>query len=452
MKLVDIFNQKKNINDLKNSMTNKKGAIFLCGQNLIEHKEKFSKVIDNKNFITLAYKNSSNILPSEPDILFIDTRIKDTNVPSKNVLIVYNNDGSPRLYKTIHRNNEFAPHIFINSQSSRDNIGVDYIGYGKYKNYIFDQFVNSNTITNKKTTDNYSQCLMFMYFLGIKEIYIFGAYNIEHPDIRKFRFSHHFNNMSLRGGYVIETGHMMHALSSHWWYTYLKNKGVCVFNVSKEGSLCERIPRIIFNDIFKEKKKNISNSGPDCCLFSFIQRRLDIDYYSKTHLKKEQRNFDACLTHYIWKGYFGGCMLNKTDNHSMVNICKPVHDVVVNKLYDNEIIFLLVLFKYPTIAIQHGLYKCEFPFQNHVLSPSIVGRVQYRHLPTTYKNCDKLITKIKFDYNKYYNNIQDSQIIGKHPQFKMSFGEIKRQVLTSISHKYIALCAYLISEENRIYK
>ena len=41
MNLIDIFNQKKNIKDLKNSMCNKKGAIFLCGQNLIEHKENF---------------------------------------------------------------------------------------------------------------------------------------------------------------------------------------------------------------------------------------------------------------------------------------------------------------------------------------------------------------------------------------------------------------------------
>jgi hypothetical protein len=40
----------------------------------------------------------------------------------------------------------------------------------------------------------------------------------------------------------------------HWWYIYLKNKGIEIFNVSKEGGLCKNIPRITFDDIFKEKK------------------------------------------------------------------------------------------------------------------------------------------------------------------------------------------------------
>jgi hypothetical protein len=203
----------------------------------------------------------------------------------------------------------------------------------------------------------------------------------------------------------------------------------------------------------KKKKENNCILCRECCLFSFIKNRLDIDYYSKNYLEKKLHNFDTCLNHYIWKGYFCGCKLNKNDDHSMINMCKPMRDIVINKLYDNEIIFLLVLFKYPKMAIKFGLNNCEFAFQNHILSPSILGTLQYKNLPTTYKACDKLITEIQFDYNKYYNNIKDTQVIGAHLQFQMLFGEIKKQAIKSISHKYIALCAYLIeSNENKIYK
>ena len=107
----------------------------------------------------------------------------------------------------------------------------------------------------------------------------------------------------------------------------------------KKEVYVKKIPRITFDDIFKEEKKNISNLSPDCCLFSFIKNRLEINYYSKNYLEN-LHNFDTCLSHYIWKGYFCGCKFNKNDNHSMINICKPIYDIVIHKVYDNEIIFL----------------------------------------------------------------------------------------------------------------
>ena len=387
MNLSELY-KKNGILSLKNSMVNKKGAIFLCGQNLHEHKNRFSEIFNNSNFITLAYKNSYNILPSDPNILFLDTRIKDTKIPSNNVLIVYNNDGSSKKYHKINRNKEFKPHIFINSKNTNLTKKINYIGYSNYEKYKFDQQLNENTITNAKTTDNYSQCLMFMDFLGIKEIYIFGAYNIAHPDVRTNRYSYHFNNIGMKGGYIIETGHMMHALSSHWWYKYLQNKNTNVYNVSKEGSLCNLIPRIEFDEIFKSNRKNIEISKNDCCLFTFIKNRLDTKYHSKSI--NIPNNFDKCLNHYICKGYFAGCKLNENDNHSMVEICKPLYKVIINKKYDIDIIFLFLLFKFPKIALSMSKKSCEFAFHNHVMAPLIL------HLWNFQMN-----TKIKF-YKKIY--------------------------------------------------
>ena len=40
--------------------------------------------------------------------------------------------------------------------------------------------------------------------------------------------------------------------------------------------------------------------------------------------------------------------------------------------------FYLVLFKYPKLGIDLGLNNCEFAFQNHILSPSILGTIQYK--------------------------------------------------------------------------
>ena len=434
---------KNSILSLKNSMINKKGVIFLCGQNLHEHKNRFSEILNNKEFVTLAYKNSYNILPSDPDILFLDTRIKDTKIPPENVLIIYNNDDSGEIYEKIPRNNEFKPHIFINSKNTKITKDINYIGYGNYVNYKFDQSITKNIITNANTTDNYSQCLMFMDFLGIKEIYIFGAYNIAHPDVRNNRYSHHFNNIHKKGGYVIETGHMMHALSSHWWYKYLQSKKVKVYNVSKEGSLCNLIHRINFDEIFKLNKKIIDVNKNDCCLFSLIKNRLDTKYYSRC--AGISNDFDKCLNHYIWKGYFAGCKLNKNDNHSMIEICKPLYKVIINKEYDIDIIFLFLLFKFPKMALNIRKKHCEFAFQNHVMSPLILNNNQSYFVPVTFNDCDKLIVDQNFDYIQYKIPEDGETFIGKKKIFKLKLKEIKH-LFKNIPEKYISFISYFVSK------
>lgn len=450
-----MFNETKNIETLKNSMEGKKGIIFLCGQNLEEYNinDNFEKLLKREDVISLAYKNSSNILPIEPDILFLDTRIKNTKIPSNKVLIAYCDDGTGRPYNKILRNEDFSPHIMINCINKHtNNSGINYIGYGKNINYEFGTSIKKNIMYNQKTTDNYSQSIMLMYYLGIKEIYMFGAYNIANPDVRNHRFSHHFNNKHKVGGYVIETGHMMHALSSHWWYKYLLKRGVKVYNVSNEGGLCKKIPRISYDDMFKNTQTSEENvivaedCKEDCCLFSFIENRLDVNFYAKEY--KTSPIFDNCLNHYIWKGYFCGCKLNINDNHSMVNMAKPLRDVIIHKKYDKDIIFLYLLFKYPKLAIEHKVNP-EFAFQNHVLSPLIYGKFKKFKkitLPLTYSDCDKYIEEFKFDYNNYYlQTFKDDKIFGYHPHWKCEF-KVFKEHLTHIEKKYMSLISHIIDK------
>ena len=452
MNLVELFNKTKKIQDIKNSMTGKKGVIFLCGQNLEEYNinDNFEKLLKREDVISLAYKNSSNILPVEPDILFLDTRIKDTKIPSSKVLIAYCDDGTSTPYNKIRRNEDFSPHIMINCiQKHANSSGINYIGYNKNINYEFGTTIKNNIMYNQKTTDNYSQSIMLMHYLGIKEIYIFGAYNIAHPDVRNNRFSHHFYNKNKKGGYVIETGHMMHALSSHWWYKYLLKRGVKVYNVSNEGGLCKKIPRISYTDMFKNVETientvvDSADCKEDCCLFSFIENRLDVNFYAKEF--KTPPIFDHCLNHYIWKGYFCGCKLNNNDDHSMVNMAKPLRDVIIHKKYDKDIIFLYLLFKYPKLGMQLK-QNPEFAFQNHVLSPIIYGKSQKITLPLTYSDCDKYIEESNFNYDNYYlQTFKDDKIFGYHPYWKCEFKVFKAH-LTHIEKKYISLISHIIDK------
>lgn len=427
-------------------MNNKKGVIFLCGQNLQEHdkNDNFLKLLKREDVVSLAYKNSSNILPIEPDILFLDTRIKDTKIPSSNVLIVYTDDGSQRPYNTIIRHEDFSPHVMINCIDKNNNqSGINYIGYNSNIDYKFGDTIKKNIMYNQKTTDNYSQSIMLMYYLGIKEIYIFGGYNISHPNVRDNRFSHHFNNKEKKGGYVVETGHLMHAMSSHWWYSYLLKRGVKVYNVSNEGGLCKKIPRINYENMFKTTENNkVDECDKDCCLFSFIKNRMDINFYSKEYYTREL--FDYCLNHYIWKGYFCGCKLNASDNHSMIDMAKPLRDVIIYKKYDKDIIFLYLLFKYPKLAFEHKSNP-EFAFQNHVLSPLIYGNFKNITLPLTYLDCDKYIKDSNFDYNNYYLSLKDDTMIGYHPHWKCKFKHSKIYI-NHIEKKYVSLISYIIEK------
>ncbi len=434
---------------LKNSIIGKKGVVLLCGQNLLEYSDKFDKFLNDPNIITLAYKNSSNILNKDPDILFLDTRIKNTRVPNDNTLIVYNNDGTTTEYETIYRSDEFSPHIFIKSHNSN---GIQYVGYKELSNYKFDEIIEGNTINNQSTTDNYSQCLLFLNYLGIKEIYILGAFNIKNPDIRKFNRSYHYYNIDKVGGYVIETGHMMHAMASHFWYKYLKEKGCSIYNVSQSGSLCEYIPRIDFNDIFTDDKTITNKPIDDCCLFSFISNRLDPDFYIENYIKDRNPTADKeqiCIKHYIWNGYFCGCKLNENDDHNMWDICEPLRRVIFDKKYDMKLLYLYNLFKYPKLAIRQGLKNSEFLFQNHILSPSILGDKNYKDLPLTWEECDLIIDKLQFNYEEIMQQNGDDKNFGGGA-FQMSMKEIKQHLPQGVHSKYIALVIYLITSSANV--
>lgn len=436
------------VTDLNNCTSNKRGAIFFCGSNLLENSDCFEQIMNDPNFVTLAYKNSTNILPKEPDILFLDTRIKDTQVPTNtNTLIVYNNDGSNIDYNDIYRSDEFKPDIFINSNSNISKQPLNYIGYGSLDKYKFDEKTEQNIIYNHKTSDNYSQSLLFMNYIGIKEIYIFGLYNLKEVNVRQCYISNHFNNIGYK--YIIETGHMMHALSSHFWYQHLQEQNCNVYNVSNEGVVCNKIPRIKPSEIYVENKKVIDCDKTDCCLYSFIQNRIDLDYYSTQCDIPKNCDMLNVIYHYITTGFYIGQQLNSNDNHSMVDLdcIHKLRDFSVAKNYDIDLVLLYLLLKYPSLGIRFEKNPI-FPFFSHILVPCLLGE-RYRIMPYNLVQLEDGIQKEEFDYVSLYKSIHDNDIIG-WGCFEKPFSVIKPLFPYKFTEKQIAYCNFLLNHESNI--
>lgn len=359
------FSQK--IRNLKNSCKDKKALLFSCGKNINEYKDKINKFKENKEYIYVAYKSSIEYLNNECDIFIYDyfySKLKD-NIKS-NLKIFYNDKkNSTNIYDF-----KLSPDIHFKYKKSHS------FGFiQEDKSVLEEDFIEDNIILTN-WIDVYFQIFFFLNYLGIKEIYLFGLYNCELvPNIYKNLVSKGSKINNTKNFVMKEPLDFIRIIQTEYLIEWALKNNIKLYNVSSEGAVTDKIPRILFDEIDKKNKETFIQKIPS------INDYLDYDYYQEKYkcckfIKNNKIDDNAkkqIINHYFTIGIYYCYCPNKetttiqlTTNDFDLNLCKlaffaclfPINKYQENKnilvkIYLIHVYHLLLFKKYDIKKICH---------------------------------------------------------------------------------------------------
>ena len=300
--LIKVTDEKKYSNEdiyknLENCLYNRKACVFSLGYNINEHKDKFHEFKKYQEFTICCWKSSVNFFDniSDVDIIgignYINNQTKYVQKIQDNFKVLFNN------YKKgyNHYNQVFKNFLQIYEK-----------GFSK------SEFINKNDKLQPPDEDDkilINNCdvfifkfIIFLFFLGIKEFYLFGFFiDTKWLDIRNYNYyddiisdAFHYYNTEDKSEYkkvsnvfelakfrVKEPGIMSEQINSYYLKDWIDFNNVTLYNVSKKGCYSNRIPRINFDSIFKSKKDIISSEYKYEDFVTQYDKYVDKDYLLK---------------------------------------------------------------------------------------------------------------------------------------------------------------------------
>ncbi len=318
--LFDIINnntKKEAYNKLKNCFNGKKCFLFSCGDNLIEHQADFDKILFNDDYLIAAYKSSIDVLNYNCDIIGIGNWINGSYLQNNKI---------NEVFKVLFTSDEWNKN-YSNTNSTIDSFNLSIIKkntksyYSPNDELVFDQ--------DFKINDYYScdiYCfIVFLKYLGIKELYLFGCYgsdkvinllNYTYENDIVVRKAHHYENNQ----------NIIRTIEPGWFFDQYQSsllgidKTIVIYNVSKYGCLSNNIKRIDFNSIFLDNKNYINSENTYEDIKNQLDKYLDINFYSKKYNVKN--NTIDCITDYFYIGYLLNRKLFKKDKKKELLIDK----------------------------------------------------------------------------------------------------------------------------------
>ena len=390
--------------NLKDCLKDKKGCVFSCGANINEHSDKFEQIKNDKSFVTCCIKSAIEVLNFETDIL---------------VLFGFINGN--------YLNNDKSDNSFILK-------GDDH----------FDYYVKDFYNLNKFTIDKYPfyeisfNIIHFLYYTGIKEIYLFGFYLADYMinDLTNYNYyddiiCNSFHNYDKPGTRIKENGILILQINSTILASYCDDNNILLYNVSEYGCLSNQIKRIGFECIFKNEKKIISSKIKYIDFLDEFNNKVDIDFYydnniinSEILISKTNNNNSnkfilnpkqfIVLKHIITTGIYSLKKVNKNDLKNEIKLNNFITDIMsmfsfilfypiplINKLLQAFFCHYLITFnKTFNVCFYNDFNKICCPeFYDNLLLLNIDGINNNKSYIDVF--CD-FFNEPKFKQNKYF--------------------------------------------------
>jgi hypothetical protein len=309
--LIDLSDQKKYTRsqireNLRDCLKGKKCCLFSCGDNLMDHSDRFNELYDDNEIVIACWKTSVSQLEYKCDILGMGGFYYQQHIYGSNIDGIFSLKFCASSLGSFDSHLEFtygAPNFLSASDS------ISFADKGNKNLYGID-------ILN---------FILFLKHLGISEIYLFGFFIADKMfDLLNYSYEsdiichnyHYFDTTTLnrksKSYRTLERGALSEQYQSSILADWCDHTSVKIYNVSTRGCLSNKIPRIDFDSIFTQNKKNIDAECEYTDIKAQLDRYLDMNYYSKRYGVVKNRS--ACHAHYMHMGHYLNRKLFKTDD------------------------------------------------------------------------------------------------------------------------------------------
>lgn len=289
----------------------KKCYLFSCGHNLKEHQEKYKNLKKSKSndYIIGCYKSVITEFLNVCDLFSFGGNLNGSYMEK-----VRNMENNQDLY-TLGLN---AQHFFKFNKISPIHTSLDLKPVNKtYIDQNTGIFIEGNRLSCNVASD-VMKVIMFLDFIGIKEIYLFGFYlGKKVPNLNKFNF---YEDIIQKDFHWYKEGDVrrfeylvfVEQINSSLVADYLFKKNKKIFNVSKYGCYSNRIPRITYESIDKEDKEFIS---PEFEYTDLNEQLLKFNHaFYKDNYKLPFKTKEDLFMNYLRHGIYLNWKIHKYDN------------------------------------------------------------------------------------------------------------------------------------------
>ncbi len=386
--------------NINNCLYGRKACVLSCGHNITEHLDKLAQLPEE--YTICCFKSSVTLLKSRCDILATGNHIVGDYFEKRN-----------DVFRILFTNNHWD--------------GIYGKTYNVFKIYkVSQKFLDNNVsleVNNKRIEINdlmgcdIYALIVTLIFMGIKEIYLFGCYlDNKFIDIRKYNFNEdilcqygHYYDVTYNR--IKEPGFFCDHINSYYLKNFCDQYKAKIYNVSSQGMLSNKIPRINFEDVTKQIKTVIEPAHSFTDFMMQIEKYFDHKYYYNRYMGGGGADTPVnnikktALQNYISIGIYLNRRINKDDIHK--------NEVVINDFNKNMLIYTIIIMEYPFINKEyylpyfaHYLAKFKMCLGVDIYDKNFTQEYFYEIIKAEKENIDKC-KKLR---ESYYSKLKESNI------------------------------------------
>jgi len=367
-------------NNLHNCLYNRRASVFSCGANIVEHQDRFKELKEINDMTICCYKSAVKFFDYDCDILGVGNYINGDYLDKVNcfkflVMSI--------CFKNIYKNNNFnfsQINIISNTNQIKNFITYKSSFLFDGHNYLMENFYECNVYN----------FIIFLNFLGIKNIYLFGFFITDNLiNISKYTYNdliisrgHYYDKTNNR---ILESGAFLELKNSSELMKWANHNNVNIYNVSKLGCISKSIPRITFDSITSNKIEFIEPLNDYIDFNVQFNNLIDYEYY------KEHYNTKDPLLDYIDNGIYFYKKLNAKHNMQEINL---------SEFAENIFYYSTIAYMYPSKNTSKlKPYICHYVLRFKDAS----GLSMYDNINITKEMIDNLMIEKNFSMDTFKN-------------------------------------------------